>query len=245
MAMTTLINYTFLLTFLVMAAGALYFALERDSLPREYRAASTISAVYLFIAASNYYFMRTVVGQGADLNTIATFPTELRYLDWLITTPLMLVMFTVLLGVKNKAVLVVLVVADMIMIGTGYVGEVILNRNGPSIEAWAMFLVGCLAYLVILYMLFSTISEAQEEALEPIAKGLARMKLFIIFGWAIYPIGFVVALLAPDSLDAKLWRELIYNIADGINKVGFAIVTVAAAKAVARDREIKDAIARI
>jgi sensory rhodopsin len=245
MALTTLINYTFLLTFLVMAAGALYFALERDALPREYRAASTISAVYLFIAASNYYFMRTVVGQSVDLNTIATFPTELRYLDWLITTPLMLVMFTVLLGARNKAVLVVLVVADMIMIGTGYVGEVILNRNGPSTEAWAMFLVGCLAYLVILYMLFSAISEAQEDALEPIANGLSRMKMFIIFGWLIYPLGFVVALLAPNSLDAKLWRELIYNIADGVNKVGFAVVTVAAAKAVARDREIKDAIARI
>jgi sensory rhodopsin len=147
--------------------------------------------------------------------------------------------------VKNKAVLVVLVVADMIMIGTGYVGEAILNRNGPSTEAWAMFLVGCLAYLVILYMLFSTISEAQEEALEPISKGLARMKLFIIFGWAIYPIGFMIAALNPGSLDAKLWRELVYNIADAVNKVGFAIVTVAAAKAVARDREIKDAIARI
>lgn len=75
------------------------------------------------------------------------FKTEFRYIDWLITPPLMLIKYPVLLGAdKNTPLIAILVVADIIMILTGYVAETMLNRGGQPLAAWAFYFVSCLAF---------------------------------------------------------------------------------------------------
>ena len=140
--------------------------------------------------------------------------------------------------------LVLLIVADVIMIVTGYAAEIILRRGGSSNEAWAFFLIGCLAFLFILYLLYSVVSAAQEDALGPISEGLDAMKKFILIGWSIYPALFILIMISNTS-EMKVWRELLFNVADAVNKIGLAVIAVSAARAVARDREIKDAMARL
>lgn len=54
-------------------------------------------------------------------------------------------------------------------------------------------------------------------------QGLSRLKLFIVFGWAIYPLGFIFTLIS-NSPYVRIARELIYNFADLFNKVGFGMV---------------------
>jgi sensory rhodopsin len=245
MSLALLTQYSFMITFIAFCAATLYFIMERDSLPAEYRSTATISACYLGIAAINYYYMVGLVPRDGTFETVLKFPTELRYIDWLLTTPLMLIKFPALLaGVSNRMLFVLLIVGDVIMIVTGYAGEVIYARGGSSNEIWAFFLVGCLAFLFILYLLYSVVSQAQQEVLGPISEGLDNMKKFILIGWSIYPLLFILIMISPSG-ELKVWRELLYNVADAVNKIGLAIVTVAAARAVAKDRELKADMMRL
>ncbi len=73
-------------------------------------------------------------------------------------------------------------------------------------------------------------SDALLDAPQPISQAVRLMRAFILIGWAIYPIGFLMA-LTGDSGGAL--RELAYNVADVINKVGFGLVAYNGIKAIA------------
>ena len=139
---------SFTLVFIAFVACALYLALERDRVPSEFRTTLRVSVVYLTIAAINYYYMKDVYAAGGT----ARFPTQLRYIDWILTTPLMLLKFPLILGVGRRGIsfMMRLVVLDLVMIGTGYVGEI---NHSPAVH-YGFFLLGCMAWFAILVSLF-------------------------------------------------------------------------------------------
>jgi bacteriorhodopsin len=75
-------------------------------------------------------------------------------------------------------------------------------------------------------VLFVSLGQAIAEAPAPLAKALGTMRRFVLIGWAIYPIGFLMA-----RAGAGEYREIIYNVADVINKVGFGLVAYHGIKA--------------
>lgn len=234
-------QYMFWVGFVGMAAGTLYYLVERNSLAPEYRSTATVAALVTFVAAIHYYFMKDAVGTSGLLADIDGFPTEIRYIDWLVTTPLLLVKFPLLLGLKGKAgrtLLVSLIVADIIMIIAGYLGETSINAAGgfTQLGLWS-YVIGCLAWIYIIYLLFTNVTKAAENKPAPIKKALLSMRLFILIGWAIYPIGYAVTLFAP-GVEVQLVRELIYNFADLINKVGFGLVAFFAVKAMSSVKKL-------
>ncbi|WP_227394875.1 bacteriorhodopsin [Jeotgalibacillus aurantiacus] len=226
-------QYMFWVGFVGMAAGTLYFLVERNSLAPEYRSTATVAALVTFVAAIHYYYMKDAVGTSGLLSEIDGFPTEIRYIDWLVTTPLLLVKFPLLLGLKGKAsrtLLASLIIADIIMIIAGYIGESSINIAGgfTQLGLWS-YVIGCIAWLYIIYLLFTNVTKAAMDKPAPIRKALLQMRLFILIGWAIYPIGYAVTLFA-SGVEVQLVRELIYNFADLINKVGFGLVAFFAVK---------------
>jgi sensory rhodopsin len=239
-------QYMFLVTFLGMASASVYFFVERDSLSAEFRSNATIAGIYTAIAAFIYYKMHLVVGLDGNPESLANFPTEFRYIDWLVTTPLMLIKFGALLQISDdkKGIVWVMVVADIIMIVTGYFGEYLLNRNGATFEVWALFALGCLAWLFLIFILYSSLTEFSRDKVTPVRDAFSKMRLFIALGWAIYPLGYMVACFS-DGIGPKIARELIYNVADLINKVGLGIVVITAARQITRDAAIRDAMRRI
>ncbi|MEM9556166.1 MAG: bacteriorhodopsin [Acidobacteriota bacterium] len=237
-------QYSFWVSFLCLASGVLYFLVERDSLAPEYRSTSTVAAIICAIAAANYFFMQKMVGMDGSVDSVLNFPTEFRYLDWLITTPLILTKFPALLGFDEdrKPLLVTLIFADIVMIGTGYAGEVAINRAGGELSTlgiW-MFIASCLAWVFIIYILSTVVTSAAKDKLEPIRVGLSRLRLFIFIGWAIYPIGYLISMLGL-GLEGTLVRELVYNLADVVNKVGFGLVAVFAVRQVTREMSLRSA----
>jgi sensory rhodopsin len=242
--LATATQYTFYVAFLGMAASTVYFLAERSSLDEEYRNVASISATYTFIAAMIYWFMKDQVGLSGTMESIVKFPTEFRYIDWILTTPLILLKFPALLGEGDdtRSIGGFLVVADLVMIITGFIGESSINAaGGPTALGWIMFGVSMIAWLLIIYILYSVISKAQTTKLEPVQRGLNNLKKFIAFGWSIYPIGYLLTLITP-SIEMAVARELVYNIADIVNKCGFGLVAVYTVKQIARDRAIRAAI---
>ncbi len=223
----------FMLGFVAMAAGTLWFYLERNDLKPELRSIATYAAVITFVASIMYYVMKDVVKfPGGDITAAdveATLP--LRYIDWLITTPLLLVSFALvvaLAGPLKKGLLAKLIIADIIMIVTGYLGEI---GEPGSAQNYLFFIVSTLAWLYIVYVVFGVKLPGAEAHIQ---RAVTAMKWFVIAGWAIYPIGTAtqefIELGGGDAALAISIAAIIYVIADVLNKVGFGIIAVRAAK---------------
>lgn len=212
--------YLFFSGIVAMGAATVYFFLERGNIPANYRSTLTVSGLITGIACFHYYKMTNQYMTGES------FPTALRYIDWLFTTPLLLIKFPLLLQLKKNATkfFVQLVVLDVLMIVTAFIAE---TSPIGSANWWEFFLVACVFELLIVAVLFVSMNEAIKDTPAPIASALRVMRLFILIGWAIYPVGFLMALAGAGE-----YREIIYNISDVINKVGFGLVAYHGIKAV-------------
>ena len=83
------------------------------------------------------------------------------------------------------------------MILFGFAGESSINSSkAPALIGWAMFGVSCLAWLFIIFVLYTAATNAATNKLGPVKIGLSRLKLFIVLGWAIYPLGNLLTLVS-------------------------------------------------
>jgi sensory rhodopsin len=239
-------QFSFMVAFMGMIGGAFYFALIKSTLPVERHSVAVTSAVYCLMAAAMYGYINYKYGLGTETLREGKYPTELRYIDWLVTTPLIVNKFPELLGgEEGPAIALLVIVADIMMILFGFAGETSINAaQGSTAIGWAMFGVGCLAWMFIIFILYSSVTQLSAKKLGPIQKGLSRLKLFIVFGWLIYPLGFLITLLS-SAPEMRVARELIYNFADLFNKVGFGMVAVFAVQQVLREDKIRRAMAEL
>lgn len=156
---------------------------------------------------------------------------ELRYIDWLITTPLLLIEFGIIValaGAAKKGLITRIVIADLIMIVTGYLGET-SEPGAPGTVV--LFVISSLAWFSIIYEIFRIdISNGPAHA----QRAVKIMRLFVVIGWAIYPIATAIEqFLQIGGADVALAVSIaacIYVVADVVNKVGFGIVAIQAAK---------------
>jgi bacteriorhodopsin len=81
--------------------------------------------------------------------------------------------------------------------------------------------VSCAAWLYIVYVLYTKATDAMRTAPQSIQESLTKLRLFVLVGWTIYPVGFLMALGGENG---ESWREVCYNVADVINKVFFGLV---------------------
>jgi sensory rhodopsin len=239
-------QFSFLMAFLGMLGGSFYFAQIKSTLPIEHQSNAVTSSVYCLMAALMYGIINYKYGIGTDALADGDYPTALRYIDWLITTPLIVNKFPEMLGGDDApAVALLVIVADVMMILFGLAGEISINNaKGSTVVGWAMFGVGSLAWLFIIFVLYTAVTNASTNKLAPVKLGLSRLKLFIVFGWAIYPLGFLITLVS-NAPEVRISRELIYNVADLFNKVGFGMLAIYTVRQVVREQKIRDAIQQL
>ena len=230
--------YLFWLATVAMGAGALFFWLQRKTVPTQYQTTLTVAGIICAVAAFHYWRMSGIYLEGVaslfDANgnriagaTIRQFPTAYRYIDWLITVPLLLMEFPLLLnlGSKGAKLFRALVFWALVMLVTAWVAEESATGSG---QWWLWYVVSCIAWFYIVYMLYSKVSEAMTSAPASIQRSLQTMRLYVLLGWVIYPVGFLMAL---GGADGESWREICYNIADVINKVFFGLACYQGVKA--------------
>ena len=229
-----LVGFTFFIGTMAMLAATVFFFVERGSVTGKWRLSLTVSGLITGIAAVHYYYMRDVWA------TTGMSPTEFRYIDWILTVPLMCVEFYLLtkpFGAKGST-LFKLILASIVMLVFGYVGEI----SGPS-QTMMWGTVSTVGYIYVVYEVFAgdVAKLTKESNSESLKKAMFLMKIFITGGWAIYPIGYMTMegnLLSGMSGTLDVW----YNIADAINKIGFGLVVYTVAKAES-DAETKQAVA--
>ena len=213
------VGVSFWLLSAAMVAATFFFWVERDRAVGKWKTSLTVAAMVTGIAAIHYFYMR-----GIWIDTGAS-PTVFRYVDWLLTVPLQIVEFYLILAaiaVVAVSVFWRLLIASVVMLVAGYLGEV------GAVGVWSGFTVGMIAWLYIIYEVFageaSKISASKGTAASK--KAFNALRLIVTVGWAIYPIGYYLGY--TGSADAGT-LNLIYNLADFVNKIAFGVVIWAAA----------------
>ena len=231
-ALEQLTQGTFIFAFFSMVAGSAFFFSQKNELSGGYRSSTAISGVITLVAALTYFYMKDIYREAA-LSDTERFPTVYRYIDWFITVPLMLVKFPVLLGLgaRGASFMIRLVIVSLVMLVTAFIGEITIGNNAMH---YGFYGVSVLAWIYIIYSLGSALSDLPDHVTEAKRVAIRRMFFFILIGWIIYPIGYLMPTfgVAPD------YRELLYNIGDVINKVGLGLVIVVGAVA---ERRVRDA----
>ena len=203
-----------------MLAATVFFFIERGTVAAAWRTSVTVAGLVTGIAFVHYMYMRGVWVQTADT------PTVYRYIDWLITVPLQIVEFYLILAAIRKVPTSLfwrLLIASIVMLVAGYLGET------GMIQPFLGFVIGVAAWIYILFEIFS--GEAGKLASRSGNKALVTcfgaMRMIVTIGWAIYPLGYIFGYLT-GGVDANA-LNIIYNLADFINKVAFGLVIWAAA----------------
>jgi sensory rhodopsin len=229
-----IVNFTFFVAYISMGAAFIFFISQRNSVAPEYRTALTLSALIVGIAAFHYFYMKGLYSDttlpllaknGGDYARITRDSflgiINFRYMDWLITTPLLVakIPLAVAAGRRVGKVVAYLIIADLLMIVAGFIGEQYVSNVGMHLLWGAISTVG---YVGIVYFLFTTVKEMAKTA-EPEERWAVKwMSLFVITGWGIYPIGYMVPALLPQ-VDLNIVHA-VYNLGDQINKIAPGII---------------------
>ena len=225
MASDDYVGFTFFVGCMAMMAASAFFFLSMSSVEGKWKTSLLVSGLITFIAAVHYFYMRdywAVVGES---------PTFFRYVDWTLTVPLMCVEFYLILkaaGAKT-GLLWKLIWASVVMLVTGYLGEAVYNTgSGPAI--WGLF--SGLAYFYIVYLIMAGEAKQLAQASSPaVQKAHDILCKFVLIGWGIYPLGYMIGTEGwYDFVDGiPVDMDVVYNIGDAINKIGFGLVIYALA----------------
>ncbi len=224
---TNYVAFTFFIGCMAMLGASVFFFFEVNNTEKKWRTSVLISGLITFIAAVHYYYMRDYY-----LATSQS-PTFFRYVDWLLTVPLMCVEFYLITKKAGAKIglLWKLIFASVFMLVTGYVGEAIYPTEKQS---WIWGFVSGLAYFYIVYLVwFGEVANLANNAGAAVAKANKSLGWFVLVGWAIYPIGYIAGteggLFGMKVLEG-VSLDLVYNIGDAVNKIGFGLVIYALAQ---------------
>ena len=214
------VGISFWLVSMALLASTAFFFLEAGNVASGWRTSIVVAGLVTGIAFIHYMYMRDVWVMTGES------PTVYRYIDWLITVPLLMVEFYLILkavGKANSGMFWRLLIGTTVMLVGGYLGE------AGYINATLGFIIGMAGWVYILYEIFS--GEAGKAASKSGNKALVTafgaMRMIVTVGWAIYPLGYVFGYLT-GGVDANS-LNVVYNLADFINKIAFGLVIWAAA----------------
>ena len=177
------VGISFWIISMALIASTAFFFLERDRVSPKWKTSLTVSGLVTLVAAVHYFYMRDVwVATGST-------PTVFRYIDWLITVPLLMIEFYLILAAITKVSAGIfwrLMVGTLVMLIGGYLGE------AGYMSVWPAFIIGMAGWAFILYEIF--LGEAGKisasNAPPAVQSAFNTMRLIVTFGWAIYPIGY-------------------------------------------------------
>ena len=175
------------------------------------------------IAAVAYVFMG--LGLGSIPSPSGDLPVA-RYVDWLLTTPLLL-LYLGLLARPSRRVIGTLVAIDVVVIAGG-----IVAAATTGIVSWAAFGVASVAYLGLVYGLLVKLPQSASAEHDRVRAVFGTLRNITVVLWTLYP---VVWLLAPSGLGllTPSTEMLVFVYLDFVSKVGFVVVAVAGADALA------------
>ena len=214
------IAITFFIGYMAMFASAVFFFMERSSVEGKWKLSLLVSGLITGIAAVHYFYMRDfylATGQS---------PTAFRYVDWTLTVPLMCVEFYL---ITKKAggttgLLWKMILASVVMLVTGYWGEAVAPAQATL---WGTL--SAIAYFYIVYEVWlGDVKKLATSAGSAVASANKALGWFVLVGWAIYPLGYLIGTAEgqwyASFANIGLNMDGIFNIGDAVYKIRFGLV---------------------
>lgn len=213
------VGMSFWLATAIMLASTVFFFVERGDVKGKWKTSMTVAGLVTGIAFWHYLYMREAHLAG-DVTTV------FRYMDWLVTVPLQIIEFYLILAAVTIVPALLfwkLLGASLVMLIFGFLGEVQL------IDAGLGFAIGMAGWIYIIYEVFA--GEASKLSLASNNKGgqfaFNSLRIILTAGWSIYPIGYFLGYLGGGADLGTV--NVIYNIADLVNKTAFGLAIWAGA----------------
>lgn len=224
-----------------MGAALLLFLLVRNRVAPQHRMAVTLSTLVVGIAL--YHYVR-IFGSWSDAFSFTNrkfvqdgrpFNEGYRYVDWLLTVPLLLAELVVVLklsSVKTRSLLVRLPIAAVAMIALGYPGE-IAAADSSARTIWAV--ASTVPFLYILFVLFVELGRSLDRQSSSVRKLLDVLRYIILITWGVYPIAYMLPSLIDNQATAEVARQVMYSLGDVLAKPLFGLLVLAIALAKSRE----------
>merc|ERR1712083_1149121 len=205
----------------MIAATAFFFA-EAATVTTHWKTSLHVGALVTLVAGVHYMYMREYWVQ------VHASPIVYRYIDWSITVPLQMIEFNLILKAAGKqtssGMFWKLLVGTVIMLLFGYLGEI------SVLPAWPAFAGGLCGWAFILFEIFAgEAGGAVSGCSQAVATSFNNMRMIVTVGWSIYPLGYLFGYLLGSV--SEVYLNVIYNIADMVNKIAFVLACWSCAKA--------------
>jgi len=200
----------------------------------QYKSAVFISGLVTFIAA--YHYIRIFnswveayeYSPGASAPTVTGVPFNdaYRYMDWLLTVPLLLIEILLVMKLdedtfSSKAW--TLGVSAALMIVSGYYGELVVS--GDLTPRWMCWCLSMLFFLYIVYELLVGLSAATASEADPVVAGkIKTAQIMTVISWCTYPVVYLFPMLGISAANAVVSIQLGYCVSDIISKCGVGLV---------------------
>jgi len=207
-----------------MVAATCFFLMESMNVGYHWKTSMNVGSLVTLVAAVHYFYMREFWVQ------VGSSPVLYRYIDWSITVPLQMIEFYLILSaVQNNVSGMMfwrLLIGTVVMLAAGYCGE------AHFIGSWAGFVVGMAGWFFILYEIFlgeaGAVAASGDKVNVHVKSSFQTMRFIVTVGWSIYPLGYFFGYLMGGVSEAPL--NLVYNLADFVNKIAFCLAIWASAK---------------
>ena len=208
------VGVSFWLVSVAMVASTVFFFYEGMNVNKEWKLSMTVAGLVTLVAAIHYYYMRDhwVATQSS--------PVVYRYIDWLITVPLLMIEFFIILKAVGATISTNsfwrVLGGTLVMLIGGFAGEAML------ISASLGFIIGMVGWAIIIWEIFGGEASKAAEANEGVKTAFNALRIIVLVGWAIYPLGYIFGYMM-GSVDAGS-LNILYNLADFVNKILLGLI---------------------
>ena len=226
-----------------MLACTVYTLVSQARVLPKYRNALVLSSMVTFIAGYHYWRIFNSFTDASDGYKVATsgagsFNEAYRYVDWLLTVPLLLVEVIAVLALAkevSRSLIMRLVPASAAMIALGYPGEVSSDKGTAILYG----VLSTIPFLYILYVLFVELGKSLDRQPEGVAATVGRLRLLLIATWGVYPISYILGMNPATDMGVAAQQfvgvQVGYTVADVLAKCvfGLTILKIARMKSIA------------
>ena len=231
----SLVYNMFSFTIAAMMAAGLFFILAQKRVAPQYRLSLFVSTLVVGIAAYHYFritnsWVDAYELSGASYVASGTpFNDAYRYVDWMLTVPLLLVELILVLNLareKSGPMLAKLVVAAGLMIGLGYPGEI---ATGDGTRALWGFL-STVPFVYILYVLWGQLGKVMPDQPPRVRILFRNIRLLLLGTWGFYPLVYMAPFAGLEGTTAVVAIQVGYSVADVLAKAAYGVMIYAIAR---------------
>jgi len=226
-----------------MMATTLFLWMRVPSIAKKYQTALIISGMVTFIAAYHYFRIFnswcTAYSYSADraegpMLTGVPFNDAYRYMDWLLTVPLLLMEIVLVMKLPEEEAskkCMTLGASSALMIILGYPGELIIEGN--LAVRWVFWAAAMVPFCYIVQELLVGLADATNAEANDKVKALVKRSQWVtVVSWLTYPVVYVFPMLGLSGSSTVVAIQCGYCASDIISKcgVGLIIYSITAAK---------------